>query len=72
MPVAITEDYVVSILLCPISVVASKPGLLPPPRVHSRYAWEYFRREMAWMVLSRDAFRDLLRMTFSSRGCGYA
>ena len=26
--------------------VASKPGLLPPPRAHAyNYAWEYFRRQ---------------------------
>ena len=33
--------------------------------VRYNYAWEYFRREKAWYILSRDACRDLRRMTFT-------
>ena len=41
-------------------VCSSKPGSSTRAcSVSYNYAWEYFRREKAWYILSRDACRDL-------------
>ena len=55
-----------------ITGLASFPGLLPPSPLRmlasDNYAWVYLRREKTWYILSRDACRDLRRMTFTSGG----
>ena len=37
-----------------------------PKRDGHNHAWVYLGREKAWYILSRDACRDLRRMTFTS------
>ena len=52
---------------CSIPSLETRPS---PSSTHVsyNYAWEYFRREKAWYILSRDACRDLRRMTFTLGG----
>ena len=44
------------------------PAIIASMLASDNYAWVYFRREKAWYILSRDACRDLRRMTFTSGG----